>query len=87
MIVRKYCKRKRGRASFSAKEKNKKDLMRSSEVKWQMGLVPFWNAAGKRSQRSPALRDRYDRRYFLTGGGRGEGSAAAELQRLCASRE
>jgi hypothetical protein len=72
---------------FLAKERNKKDLMRSSEVKWPMGLVPFWDAAGIWSQRSPALRDRYDRRYFATGGGRLNRSAARELQKLCASRD
>ena len=38
MIVRKYCERKRGRGSIFGKRKNKKDLMGSSEVKWQMGI-------------------------------------------------
>jgi hypothetical protein len=64
MIVRKYCKGKRGRLSFFAKEKNKKDLMGGSEMKCRMGSVPFWYLAGIGSPRSPALRDRYDRRYF-----------------------
>jgi hypothetical protein len=64
MIVRKYCKGKRARESSFAKEKNKKDLMRGSEMTWRMGLVPFWYSAGIGSPRSPALRDRYDRRYF-----------------------
>jgi hypothetical protein len=72
---------------FFAKEKNKKDLMRSSEVKWPMGLVPFWDSVGIRSQQSPALRDRYDRRYFGIAGGRIRRSAARELQKLCASRD
>jgi hypothetical protein len=43
MIVRKYCKRKRARERSFAKEQNKRDLMGSSEVKWPMGLVPFWD--------------------------------------------
>jgi hypothetical protein len=57
------------------------------KVKRQMGLVPFWDSRGIRSPRSPALRDRYNRRYFGTGGGRIKRSAARELHKLCASRD
>jgi hypothetical protein len=61
------------------------------KVKWQMGLVPFWDSprctVPTKCGPKRALRDRYDRRYFRTGPGRIERSAARELQKLCAGRD
>jgi hypothetical protein len=41
MIVRKYCKRKRGKQKSHAKGKNKKDLMEEFGKKERAGLVPM----------------------------------------------
>jgi hypothetical protein len=69
MIVRKYCERKRRRATNFAKEQNKKDLM--DQFRTEMAEMDWYQCGTSRSKRPEAgtdLRYRYDGGYLGTGG-------------------